>query len=347
MQKEKLFGKTLSQIQAIVAELALPKYTATQITDWLYKKDINSIDDMSNLSKKNRELLAEKYEFGLVDFHKETVSVDGTKKYLFETHKGSFIETAMIPDENRHTVCVSSQMGCKMNCLFCATGKMGWSGNLTTGEILNQFRNIPEYPKMTNIVYMGMGEPLDNVDAVLGSLEILTSDYGFAWSPKRITVSSIGVIPGMEKFLDQSDAHLAISLHSPFDNEREEIMPVQKAYPIKKVLETIRTFDMGRQRRVSFEYIVFEGLNDTEAHADELVKILNGIRCRINLIRFHAIPDVDLRTTNEERLLAFQDRLKVKGLTTTIRASRGEDIFAACGLLSTKELMGKNDSMSQ
>lgn len=337
-EKEALFGKTLKEIQALVSDLNLPKYTANQITDWLYKKNISSIDEMLNLSKKTRELLNENYSVGMIDSIQVQQSVDGTKKYLFPTNTGHFVETAMIPDEKRHTVCVSTQKGCKMNCLFCATGKQGWNGNLTTREILNQFKNIPEFVDMTNIVYMGMGEPLDNIDAVLGSLEILTSDYGFAWSPKRITVSSIGVIPGMRRFLDESNAHLAISLHSPYDEERLKIMPVQKAYPIKKVLEEIKSFDFGRQRRISIEYIVFNGMNDTMEHADELVRILNGINCRINLIRFHEIPDVGLATTDEERLVAFQQRLMKKGLTTTIRASRGEDIFAACGLLSTKEL---------
>jgi len=338
-----LFGQTLSQIQEIVKELGLPKFTANQITDWLYKKNISSIEEMSNLSKKSREILSEKYFYGIVDYLQVQESVDGTKKYLFPTKTGHFIETAMIPDfkKERHTVCVSTQKGCKMNCLFCATGKQGWQGDLSTGEILNQFKNIPEYTDMTNIVYMGMGEPLDNVDAVLNSLEILTSDYGFAWSPKRITVSSIGVIPGMRRFLLESNAHLAISLHSPFEEERKEIMPVQKAFPLSKVLEEIRSFDFGKQRRISFEYIVFNGLNDSMEHAEELSNILKGINCRINLIRFHEIPDVDLQTTNEERLVDFQQYLMKKGLTTTIRASRGEDIFAACGLLSTKEHLKK------
>lgn len=340
-EKEALFGKTLSEIQNIVVELNLPKYTAKQITDWLYKKDISSIDEMSNLSKKNRLILNEKYVYGLVDFTQVQESVDGTKKYLFPTQTGHFIETAMIPDEKRHTVCVSTQKGCKMNCLFCATGKQGWQGDLSATEILNQFKNIPEYSKMTNIVYMGMGEPLDNINAVLRSLDILTSDYGFAWSPKRITVSSIGIIPNMKLFLKQSNAHLAISLHSPFDEERLQLMPVQKVHPIKQVLEEIKSFDFGRQRRISFEYIVFNDFNDSMKHADALAGILSGIQCRVNLIRFHEIPDVDLKTTNEERLVAFQQRLMQKGVTTTIRASRGEDIFAACGLLSTKALLSR------
>ncbi len=341
MQKEPLFGKTLTELKQLVQDLSLPKFTANQIADWLYKKQINSIDEMSNLSKKARAALNERYTYGLSAYHEVQESVDGTKKYLFQTPNGYYIETAMIPDQKRATLCVSSQMGCKMNCLFCATGKQGWQGNLTAGEILNQLRSIPEYEDITNMVFMGMGEPLDNIEAVIKTLEILTSDYGYAWSPKRITVSSIGVVPAMKRLLDESNVHLAISLHSPFNDERSKIMPIQKVYALDKVLEAIKSYDFSGQRRVSFEYIVFDSLNDTEEHANELARILNGIRCRINLIRFHSIPNVDLKTTNEERLLKFQEYLKDKGITTTIRASRGEDIFAACGLLSTKELVRK------
>lgn len=340
-EKEALFGKTLQEIQDIVLALNLPRFTAKQITDWLYKKEIRSIDEMTNLSKKARELLKHSFIYGLVESTQVQESIDGTKKYLFPTTTGHFIETAMIPEKDRYTVCVSTQKGCKMNCLFCATGKQGWQGDLSTGEILNQFKNILEYPKLTNIVYMGMGEPLDNLEAVLNSLEILTSDYGFAWSPKRITVSSIGITPALKTFLNHSNAHLAISLHTPFDEERLQIMPVQKAYPLKEILEEIKSFDFGRQRRISFEYILFDGFNDSLQHADELTKILDGIKCRINLIRFHEIPNVDLKTTNEKQLLAFQQHLMQKNLTATIRSSRGEDIFAACGLLSTKALLKK------
>ncbi len=339
MQKEQLFGKTIAELQDIVKELKLPQFTAKQIADWLYKKKIASIDEMSNLSKKARALLNQHYVYGLSNYEQVQTSIDGTKKYLFKTQTGHYIETAMIPDKDRATICVSSQMGCKMNCLFCATGKQGWQGNLSANEILNQLRMIDEFKDITNMVFMGMGEPLDNLEEVLKTINILTSDYGFGWSPKRITVSSIGVTPKLKQLLDKSDVHIAISLHNPFAKERSEIMPVEKAYALNEVLDTIKLYDFSRQRRVSFEYIVFESLNDTEKHAEELARILNGIKCRINLIRFHAIPNVPLKTTNEERLLNFQSYLKNKGIMTTIRASRGEDIFAACGLLSTKELL--------
>ena len=265
-------------------------------------------------------------------------SVDGTKKYLFAALEGKYIETAYIPDGKRHTVCVSSQVGCKMGCLFCMTGKQGFQGNLRSGEILNQYRSIPEWRSITNLVYMGMGEPLDNLHEVVKSLEILTSDWGFGLSPRRITVSTIGITPAMLEFLNQSEVHLAVSLHTPFDDERRRLMPVQQVHPLKEVLNEIKSWDFGRQRRVSFEYILFKDFNDSSAHVNELSRILHGIRCRINLIRFHPIPDTPLESPDEETITLFKEKLNAKGIITTIRASRGQDIWAACGLLSTKKL---------
>lgn len=337
---EALFGKTLNELTALALELGLPKFTGKQMAEWLYQKDISSIEAMTNLSKKAREILSTKYEFGLIDSTKVQESTDGTKKYLFPTVHGKFVETAMIPDDDRKTVCVSSQVGCKMGCLFCMTGKQGFQGQLTAGEIVNQIRNIPEWHEVTNIVYMGMGEPFDNLEEVLKSLEILTSEWGFAMSPRRITVSTIGIVPGMVTFLNQSEAHLAVSMHTPFDDERQKLMPVQVAYPLEEVIHEIKSWDFGRQRRVSFEYIVFKGLNDSPRHVQELAKILNGIKCRINLIRFHPIPGTPLEGTDEATLQRFKEKLNEKGILTTIRASRGQDIYAACGLLSTKELLG-------
>ncbi|MCX6236913.1 MAG: 23S rRNA (adenine(2503)-C(2))-methyltransferase RlmN [Bacteroidia bacterium] len=337
--KDQLFGKDLNELQEISLALGLPKFAGKQLAGWLYKKEISSIDEMSNLSKKARELLNEKFEFGISAPSKVQVSLDGTKKYLFPTSQNKFIETAMIPDDDRKTVCVSTQVGCKMGCLFCMTGKQGFQGQLTAGEIVNQIRSIKEYGDVSNIVYMGMGEPFDNLEAVLKSLDILTSEWGYAMSPRRITVSSIGIIPAMIRFLNESEAHLAISLHTPFDEERRKLMPVQIAYPIAEVIREIKGWDFGRQRRVSFEYILFKGLNDTPLHIRELVKLLSGIRCRINLIRFHPVPGTPLESPDEETINNFRDHLNAKDIITTIRASRGQDIYAACGLLSTKELI--------
>jgi 23S rRNA (adenine2503-C2)-methyltransferase len=339
---EALFGKTLDELTQVAIALGLPKFTGKQMAEWLYQKDICSIEEMTNLSKKNRDLLSQHYEFGLVESTRVQESVDGTKKYLFPTGQNKFIETAMIPDDDRKTVCVSSQVGCKMGCLFCMTAKQGFQGQLSAGEIINQIRSLPEWHEVTNIVYMGMGEPFDNLEQVLKSLEILTSEWGFAMSPRRITVSTIGIIPGMVTFLNRSEAHLAVSLHTPFDDERKRLMPVQVAYPIADVVREIKSWDFGRQRRVSFEYIVFKGLNDSPKHVTELARLLNGIKCRINLIRFHPIPGTPLEGTDEQTLQHFKDKLNDKGILTTVRASRGQDIYAACGLLSTKELLGKS-----
>ena len=334
--KPALFGKTLNELTELAVGLGLPKFTGKQLADWLYKKEIDSIAEMSNLSKKARALLEESYCFGLHAPVKVQESVDGTKKYLFETASENHIETAMIPFKERRTVCVSSQVGCKMGCLFCMTGKQGFQGQLTAGDIINQVRSIDEFNEVTNIVYMGMGEPFDNLDEVLRSIEILTSEWGYAMSPRRITVSSIGITPGLIRFLNESEAHLAISLHTPFHEERQQLMPVQIAYPLQEVIDEIRKWDFSGQRRVSFEYIVFHGLNDTAKHVKELCRLLNGIRCRINLIRFHPVPGTPLQGTDEETLQWFKDELNKRGLLTTIRASRGQDIYAACGLLSTK-----------
>ena len=338
IMKEKLFGKTLKELQDVASNIGMPKFTAKQMADWLYKKEISSVDEMTNLSKNARELLNEKYEFGATQPSKVQESADGTKKYLFPTFQHKFIETAMIPERDRLTVCVSSQVGCKMGCLFCMTGKQGFQGQLSAGEIVNQIKSIEEASEVSNIVYMGMGEPFDNLDEVLKSIEILTSEWGFAMSPRRITVSTIGIIPAMLRFLEESEAHLAVSLHTPFNDERRNLMPVEVAYPIEEVVAEIKNWDFGRQRRVSFEYILFEGLNDSPRHVKELARLLSELKCRINLIRFHPVPGTPLKSPGEETIQKFKEQLNKKGIFTTIRASRGEDIYAACGLLSTKEI---------
>jgi len=337
MQKEKLYGKTLNELIVVTKRIGLPGFAAKQISDWLYKKEINSIEEMTNLSKKTRELLMTDYELGLYAPVNISESSDGTRKYLYNVLKGKYIETAYIPDNERATICVSSQVGCKMGCIFCMTGKQGFQGNLSSNEILNQFRSLPEFSTLTNMVYMGMGEPLDNITEVLKSLDILTNEWGYGWSPTRITVSTIGLINGIKEFLEKSRCHLAVSLHSPFDEERRKLMPIQRTNRVEEVLDIIRKFDFNSQRRVSFEYILFKGMNDTPRHIKELARILNGIKCRINIIRFHPIPDSQFVSPDLETTINFKEALNARGILTTIRASRGVDIQAACGLLSTLE----------
>lgn len=333
--KAPLLGKTLDELTQIVLDLGMPKFTAGQIASWLYGRKVASIDEMTNLSVKNRERLKECYEVGATAPVHEMRSVDGTVKYLFRTPEGDYVESVYIPDADRATLCVSSQVGCKMNCKFCMTGKQGYTNSLTAAQILNQIYSIPERDTLTNVVFMGMGEPFDNLDEVLRALEILTASYGYAWSPKRITVSSVGLRKGLRRFLDESDCHLAISLHSPFPAQRQELMPAEKAFSIVEIVDILRQYDFSKQRRLSFEYIVFKGVNDSLIYAKELVRLLRGLDCRMNLIRFHAIPNVDLEGVDMETMLAFRDYLTQHGLFATIRASRGEDIFAACGMLST------------
>ncbi|MFI3296102.1 MAG: 23S rRNA (adenine(2503)-C(2))-methyltransferase RlmN [bacterium] len=334
--KKPLLGLTLTELKEVATSNGLPAFTAKQIANWLYIKHVKNIDEMTNLSLKGRELLASQYEVGRKEAVWSVESVDGTKKYLFDTTHGK-IEAVFIPEEDRGTLCVSCQVGCKMNCLFCMTGKQGWNGNLTSNEIINQILSIPESEKLSNIVFMGMGEPFDNTLEVLRACDILTSDWGMAWSGRRITVSTIGLIPGMKQFLERSDCHLAVSLHSPFADERLKLMPTEKAFPISKVIDTLRKYDWNGQRRVSFEYIVFEGINDMQRHASELVRMLKGLNCRVNLIKFHAIniEGIELKSPNQEKMIWLRDYLSSNGIICTIRRSRGEDIMAACGLLSS------------
>jgi 23S rRNA (adenine2503-C2)-methyltransferase len=341
VEKDKLYGKTLNELIVVTKHLGLPGFSAKQISDWLYKKEIQSVEEMTNLSRKTRELLSTDFEVGLSAPVNVSESSDGTKKYLFKVLNNKYIETAFIPDEKHATICVSSQAGCKMGCIFCMTGKQGFQGNLSSNEILNQFRSLPEFRSLTNMVFMGMGEPLDNFSEVLKSLDILTNDWGYGWSPTRITVSTVGLITGIKEFLEKSRCNLAVSLHSPFDEERKKLMPIQRTNTVKEVLDIIRDFDFNRQRRISFEYILFEGLNDTPRHIRELARILNGIRCRINIIRFHPVPGSEFRSPETESTIRFKEALNDKGILTTIRASRGLDIKAACGLLST---LGLNKS---
>ena len=334
---EYLYGQTLPQLEALCNRLEMPRFAAKQIARWLYDKHATTIEAMSDLSARHRALLAETYEVGLTAPEKVSISTDGTKKYLYRTSQNHFIESAYIPDGDRATLCISSQAGCRMGCRFCATGRQGLQHSLSTNEILNQIGSLPERERLTHVVFMGMGEPLDTLDNLLPALEVLTSAWGFGWSPTRITVSTAGVASRLERFLEATQVHLAVSLHNPFPHERAEIMPVEKAWPIREVVEILRRYDFTHQRRVSFEYIVMSGLNDSPRHIRELCRLLDGIKCRINLIRFHKIPGSPYFSPDDRAMIAFRDALTAKGIHTTIRTSRGEDIHAACGLLSTAQ----------
>ena len=344
---EVLLGKTLEELQAVAQEVGLPRFAGKQLAEWIYVRRATSFDEMTNISLKGREALKARYNIGRHAPVAEAISKDGTKKYLFRVSNSEaiYIESVYIPDDDRATLCVSTQAGCKMGCKFCMTGTLGFHGHLSAAEILNQIFSIPDSDKLTNIVYMGEGEPMDNLDNVLRSLEVMTAAWACAWSPKRITVSSVGLLQQpnskfkiqnsklLQRFIEESECHLAISLHNPFSIERQEIMPIEKVNPLNDVIALLKQYDWSHQRRVSFEYICWGGVNDTPKHANELLRLLKGLDCRINLIRFHAGVNQDFPDSNEQQMEWLRNYLTERGITTTIRRSRGEDILAACGML--------------
>jgi len=356
---ESLLGKTLAELQAIAIEAGLPRFVGKQLCEWIYRKRVSSFDEMSNISLKAREALKAKYSIGRIQPTAEAVSQDGTRKYLFPVSSqqsaisSQFIECVYLPEDDRVTLCVSTQAGCKMGCKFCMTGTLGFHGNLSAADILAQ---VLHFPDLTNLVLMGEGEPMDNIDNVLRALNVLTAEWGLGWSPKRITVSTVGILPksgqpsaishqrsALQRFLDETDCHLAISLHNPNPEERAAIMPAQKLTPISEVLDLVRQYDWSHQRRLSFEYICWAGVNDDTAHAKQLLRLLQGLPCRVNLIRFHEGVEsrkskvesspTSFPSSDEQRMVTFRDYLSAHGVTCTIRRSRGEDILAACGML--------------
>ena len=336
-----LLGMTLAQLQEVVKNLGMPRFTATQLAEWLYTHRASDFEEMNNISKNNRRKLASLYTVGRYAPMHEQRSIDGTVKYLFATSDGKAVESVYIPDGDRATLCISSQKGCRMGCTFCMTGRQGFHGNLTPAEIINQIMSIPETETLTNVVFMGQGEPMDNLDNVLRATQILTADYGFQWSPKRITVSSVGIKNKLKRFLDESECHVAISMHTPLPEQRQQLMPAERQMSITDIVALLKQYDFSHQRRASFEYTMFKGVNDSMMHAREIIRLTAGLDCRVNLIRFHDIPDVDLQGTDMERMESFRDYLTSHGVFTTIRASRGQDIFAACGLLSTAKKNGE------
>lgn len=343
MAKEILLGKSLMELKEFCLSLGMPAFTAQQIANWIYQKKVKDISLMSNISLKNREILKEHALIGCHTPIQRQQSSDGTEKFLFPTplsHTGGesetdrYVESVYIPEDERATLCVSSQSGCRMNCAFCATGSQGFNHHLAAHEILNQFYSIPYTDKLSNIVLMGMGEPLDNTDEVIRALQAFTSNWGFAWSPYRITLSTVGILPNLPRFLNETSCHLAISLHSPFHNERAGLMPVERSYPIQEIIQLLHQYDWHRQRRVSFEYILIKDLNDSREHALATARLLKDLECRVNLISYHHVPGKDYEKTTQARTLAFQQTLQEKGIICTLRKSRGEDIMAACGLLA-------------
>ncbi len=334
--KTNLFGLSAERIGALVSELEMPRYRAQQIARWLYGKHVDSLEEMTNLSLSDRRRLGEVAEIRAPRPREERVSADGTKKYAFLTDGGDVVEAAMIPDGERRTLCLSSQVGCRVGCRFCATGAMRLRGNLSAGEILNQYRSIPERDQITNIVYMGMGEPLDNLPAVIESARLLTAEEGYGLSNRRITLSTVGKPAPLARFLENCDVRLAVSLHTPFQEQRRELMPGTRGYDLLELMQLLRRRAYGDSRRVTFEYVMLKGVNDSPEHADATAELVSGMRTRVNLIPFHPWDGNDIQPSLPAQIEQFRARLERRGVTATVRASRGLDIEAACGLLATK-----------
>lgn len=335
--RDTLIDKSPAELTDIVVRMGLPRFTTGQLAQWLHVKKVLDIDDMTNLSKAARKKLAESYETGIREPLRTQTSVDGTEKFLFPTGNGQQVETVFIPDEERGTVCLSTQVGCPMACTFCQTGRQGFHGNLSVADILAQLYWVAASRRVTNVVVMGQGEPLRNTDNVLKALNILCHPQFAAWSPHRITLSTVGIRGELQRFLDGCQCHLAVSLHSPIPAQRYQLMPAEGGWSIREVLQVLRQYDFRHQRHLSFEYLLLKGVNDTPLHAKETVKLLRGLNCKVNLLRFHDIGQTQWQGAQEDVIIAFRDYLTKHGIHATIRRSRGQDIDAACGMLTTKD----------
>ncbi|HDL90365.1 MAG TPA: 23S rRNA (adenine(2503)-C(2))-methyltransferase RlmN [Thermodesulforhabdus norvegica] len=329
---------TLPELEEWVQRLGEKRYRARQIFQHLYVRNVSSWDACTDLSKSFRAKLEAITIFDALVLKKEFCSSDGTRRFVFELRDGYQIESVFIPDPPRYTLCVSSQVGCPLGCAFCYTGSLGYRRNLTAGEIIEQYsqvrRALGSKPRITNIVFMGMGEPLLNEKELYRSLAIFLDSRGVSFSHRRITVSTVGIIPAMRRLGESYPVNLAVSLHAPTDELRNELVPINRRYPLSELIRACREYPLPRRKRITFEYVLLKGVNDSEFHARKLVSLLAPIRCKVNLIPFNPFPGSSFERPSEERILAFQRVLLDCNITTTIRTSRGLDILAACGQLA-------------
>ncbi len=324
-----------AHIEERITSWGFPAYRARQVRQWLYRGGPTTIDEWRNVPRALRERLGEELSLGARPPESVVESSDGTRKYLFPAGTSRAVEAAVIPDGHRTTLCLSSQVGCARGCRFCRTGMQGLHGNLDAADIINQFHSLPERETITNIVFMGMGEPLDNLRNVLAAIDTLTAQDAYGLGKRRITLSTIGIHRALATFLDRSEVHLAISVHSPFSEERANLVPAETGNPLQETVDLLRGRREDRRRRITFEYTLLKGVNDTERHARELVRIAGGLSIRVNLIAYHAVPGAPFAATPPERIVTFQQSLVAAGLKAFVRQSRGEDISAACGMLAT------------
>lgn len=329
-----LCGLTVDEIYELIKPSEFTYSHAISISTSLYKRRLKAYTDFPKIPGKLKSLLINQTETGFFPYSEMQISEDRTIKYLFMNYEGRWFETVYIPDGKRHTACVSTQSGCRMGCPFCVSGAYGFHGNLTTGEIINQIISIPPAGKITHVVFMGMGEPLDNTDNVLKACEILTASWGLAMSPRNITVSTVGILPAVEKFLSGTDCNLTFSLHSPFPDERKHIVPVEKKYPSAEIIRILKEAKLKKGRRLTIAYVMISGINDSDKHLEELISLLRGSSVRVNLLPYHSAGGDNNVSSTPEKMQAFKHNLVISGISASVRKSRGEDISAACGLLA-------------
>jgi len=341
---EKIDLKNLSpsELQEFLGSFGKERYRSTQILRWFYQKGIHSFDEMTNLSKRFRQELSQvSFISTLHPVHMEQAR-DGTKKFLFQLGDGNRIESVLIPDKARLTLCLSTQVGCAFGCQFCLTGKIGWKRDLTVSEIVNQIlavrKMLPEKTSLTNIVLMGMGEPLANYENVMKAIELMVYPDAFKFSSRRVTLSTVGLLPELEQLAKEKISfRLAISLNASGEETRSQLMPINCRYPLRKVLEICRNFPLRPRARITFEYVMVEGMNDSPQDAKKLIKILKGIPSKVNLIPLNEAPEIPFKRPSEEKIKGFQEILMEGGLTAIVRTSKGREISAACG-----QLQGRN-----
>jgi len=342
MEKVDIKSLNMAGLKEFVKELGLEPYRAKQIAQWLYKKRVNSFEEMTNLSKEARKKLAERAELHPLKLVKVEESSDGTRKYLFELKDGSRIESVFIPEKSWNTLCVSTQVGCPAGCKFCLTAKDGFTRNLTPSEIVEQYvavqRDVGEERRISNVVFMGMGEPLLNFDNVKRAVEIMTDRDMLDLSTRKITISTVGIVPGIERMArEMNKVKLAVSLHATTDEVRDFLVPLNKKYPIKEIMAALRRYPADNNRRIMIEYVMLDGVNDSLEDAKRLAKMVKGLPVKVNLIPFNPYPGAPFKPTPRERIEEFQKVLWDRNIAAFIRDSRGQDISAACGMLRTKE----------
>ena len=344
--KVNLLGLSRQQMEAFFTEMGEKAFRTTQVMKWIYQEGVEDFDAMTNLSKSLREKLKAVAEIRLPEIVQDHPSSDGTRKWLLKVDETNHIEMVYIPEAERSTLCVSSQVGCTLACSFCSTARQGFNRNLTTAEIIGQIAlasriiGIPDNKgqhAITNVVMMGMGEPLLNLENVGPALELMQDDLAFGISKRRVTVSTAGVVPGIDALREQSDVSLAVSLHAPNDELRDQLVPINKKYPINELMAACKRYVEGKaRRRITFEYVMLAGVNDSDEHARQLVKILRSVPAKVNLIPFNPFPDAPYECSSNNRIHAFREIIMQAGIITVTRKTRGEDIAAACGQLAGK-----------